>query len=305
MYQNPNRLSSNQRRSRILWVAAGLVSVLAVGCLFCGVAVVSFVLVDPLGLLTTKGVASAPSSRIRPSEPAALGDAPVTSSKGTPLPTSPPPATPTPHPTPTITPTPPGSTPIAVEPAEGWSFEGVRVQPDSGLGGLIVYGEALNDSGAPQRVLGLQSVLYDSQGKSLTKEVVDDYWPLETVPPEGRMPFELTVLGPSQADRVELQIATEPGNAPRTDFELSNIKGMEQETDYCVTGRARNLGQPLNEYLMTVAVLYDDDDRVINWGIGYQPADNAPVGDETVIVSACAERFNNVVARYDLRAWGE
>ena len=119
------------------------------------------------------------------------------------------------------------------------------------------------------------------------------------------MPFELTVLGPSQADRVELQIATEPGNAPRTDFELSNIKGMEQETDYCVTGRARNLGQPLNEYLMTVAVLYDDDDRVINWGIGYQPADNAPVGDETVIVSACAERFNNVVARYDLRAWGE
>ncbi|HRV94654.1 MAG TPA: hypothetical protein P5526_21020, partial [Anaerolineae bacterium] len=169
-----------------------------------------------------------------------------------------------------------------------------------------VYGEAINGAGGPQRILGLQGTYFDAGGQTITPEEISDYWPIETVLDGERMPFELTLVGPIAIDQVNLQVVTETSSeSPRTDFELSNIKGMEHETDYCVTGRARNLGQPLNEYLMTVAVLYDDDDRVINWGIGYQPADNAPVGDETVIVSACAERFNNVVARYDLRAWGE
>jgi hypothetical protein len=56
---------------------------------------------------------------------------------------------------------------------------------------------------------------------------------------------------------------------------------------------------------MVVAVLYNDDDRVINWGIGYQPVPENLVGDETVVASGCAEHYSHVVARYDLRAWGE
>ena len=54
-----------------------------------------------------------------------------------------------------------------------------------------------------------------------------------------------------------------------------------------------------------VAVLYDADDWVINWGIGYQPARANLAGDDTVVVSACAERFNNAVARHELGAWGK
>ena len=77
-----------------------------------------------------------------------------------------------------------------------------------------------------------------------------------------------------------------------------------QETDYCVTARARSLGQPLTDFLMVVAILYDDEDRVINWGIGCQPAPANLAGDETMVVSACAERFNHIVARHELRAWG-
>jgi hypothetical protein len=44
---------------------------------------------------------------------------------------------------------------------------------------------------------------------------------------------------------------------------------------------------------------------VINWGIGYQPAPADWTGHKTVVVSACAERYNQNVARYELRAWGE
>ncbi|MGD9146658.1 MAG: hypothetical protein PVI80_13930, partial [Anaerolineae bacterium] len=208
--------------------------------------------------------------------------------------------------TPTVTPTPLASTPVAVEPAAGWTFEGVRVQPDPGLDGLLIYGEALNDSGSPQSILGLQGAFYDAQGKAITPEKTSDYWAFETVPPGWRMPFELTLYGPSAVDRVELQVTTEETDQPlRTDFEVTDLEGADVEADFCVTGRARNLGQPLDRFLMVAAVLYDADGRVINWGIGYQPAPADLTGDNTVVVSACARRYNHNVARYELRAWGQ
>ncbi|MDX1520665.1 MAG: hypothetical protein R3264_03480 [Anaerolineae bacterium] len=280
---------------------------LVILCLVCGLVTVGFILIDPSGV-TTEDIASSLSlsDPIDTSEPAALSQPLSTVALGTPLPTATVTPTPTPLPTPTITSTPPGSTPVAVESAAGWSFEGVRIQPDPDLGGLTIYGEAINGSGAAQSILGLQSTIYDLQGQEIPKEIIDDYWPIETVPDGGRIPFELTLLGPSQADRVELQIVTEPGNQPpRTDFELFDLEGADVETEFCVTGRARNLGQPLDSYLIAVAVLYDQDERVINWGLGYQSAPADLTGEATVVVSACAERFNNVVARYELRAWGE
>lgn len=289
MDENFNELKPNPPRRRSIWLVAG-------GLL--GVVGIAVVLSTLLGKISLPG-------EVSDLEPTALSEESVVVARGTPVPTSTPTSTRIPPPTPTITPTPPGSTPVAVAPAEGWSFEGVRIQPDRGLGGLTVYGEAINHSGVPQRILGLQAALYDSQGQSLTLEVTDDYWPIETVSPEGRMPFELTLLGPSEADRLELQIETEPGDQlPRTDFELTGVEGIQTETEFCVTGHARNLGQPLDSYLMVVAVLYDNDGRVINWGIGYQPAPVDPVGNESLSVSACADRFNHTVARYELRAWG-
>jgi hypothetical protein len=194
---------------------------------------------------------------------------------------------------------------VAVAPAGGWAFEGVRIQPDPGLDSLLVYGEAINNSGVPQRILGLQAALYDSQGQSLNLEVTDDYWPIETVPSEGRMPFELTVIGPTEADRVELEIITEPGSESlRTGLEFSDLEGREGDEDFCVWGQIRGPEPPLAEYAMVAVVLYDDDDRVINWGVGYQPAE-AFEGQESVQIGACAERYNHLVARYELRAWGE
>jgi hypothetical protein len=153
-----------------------------------------------------------------------------------------------------------GSTPVAVEPAEGWTFEGVRVQPDAALGGLVIFGEAINGSGKPQRILGLQGTPYDAQGGTIAPEETSDYWPIETVPPGWRMPFELTLIGPTAVDRVELQVTTEGSDEPlRTDVEVSELKGADVEAEFCVRGSARNLGQPPDAYLMAVAVLYDGD----------------------------------------------
>jgi hypothetical protein len=170
----------------------------------------------------------------------------------------------------------------------------------------MIYGEAINDSGKPQRILGLQGNYYDAQGGKIIPEDTSDYWPIETVPNGWLMPFELTLTGPTAVERVELQVITEDSDESlRTDFELSELQGVPSDDEYCVTARIRNLGQALDAYLMVVAVLYDSEDQVINWGIGYQPAPDNLVGAETVIASACAEHFNQVVARHELRAWGE
>jgi hypothetical protein len=215
-------------------------------------------------------------------------------------------ATATPLPGPTMTPIPADSTPVSVQPAEGWSFEGVRLQPAPDLGGLLVYGEAINDSGGPQRILGLQGIFYDAQGGEIAPEEISEYWPIETVPQGWRMPFELTLIGPPAIDRLDLQLITEASDEPlRSDLELSQLEGAEQSGEYCVQGQVRNPGSPLEAYLMVVTVLYDADDGVINYGVGYQPASAELTGDATAVVSACADTMGLPVARYEMRAWGE
>jgi hypothetical protein len=279
--ENSTEQSPKDTQRRSIWLVGGLTGGLAI-------------LLIALGVIFLPKLIRTPDRVVGPGE------------LGTPLPTETPTATATPTATPTVTPTPLASTPVAVEPAEGWTFEGVRVQPDPGLGGLLIYGEAINNSGAPQSILGLQGTFYDAQGGAITPQKISDYWPIETVPPGWRMPFELTLIGPTAVDRVELRVTTEESDEPlRTDFEVSQLTGADVESEFCVTGRARNLGQPLDRFLMVVGVLYDADGRVINWGTGYQRATADLTGDNTVVVSACAQRYNHNVARYELRAWGE
>ena len=215
-------------------------------------------------------------------------------------------STKTPAPTATVTPTPPGSTPMAVEPDAGFTFEGVRIQPDQGSESLLIYGEAVNNTSAALRILGIDGTYFDAEGGAISPQEVSDYWPIESVPPGWRMPFELTLSGITLVDRVELQVITEDSdNSLRTDLAISEVEGTLHDGEYCVLGSVRNPGQPLTSHIMVVGVLYDEQDQVINWGIGYQPAPENLTGDESVVASACAEHFNHIVDRYELRAWGE
>ena len=309
MDNNSTEMKSNPSRRCSVWLLAGVAGVLA---LMCGLAILAYVVAVLLGLVSPPSLGGLPSlsgsgapqatapvaaAPLPPTATGAPGEPAATLILGTP--------TPTPTTTPTITPTPPGSTPVAVEAAEGWSFEGVRVQPGPDLRWLLVYGEAVNQSGASQSVLGIQGTFYDAQGQPLTLDDYDEYWPMETLPDGGRMPFELTLYGPTAVDRVELQISTEPGDeALRTDLEITEVEGQENDENFCVAGQVRRPEPPLAHHAMVVAILYDADDRVINWGMGYEPA-NAFEGQEAVRMFACVERYNHVVARYELRAWGE
>jgi hypothetical protein len=121
----------------------------------------------------------------------------------------------------------------------------------------------------------------------------------------GRLPFELFVDGIDRATRFDLSLRADPDReAPHQDFEFSEAEQWDDEGDYCLAGTVQNQGKDLKEYLVIALVLYDDQDKVINYG-DYEMSDPADVADEQgTSFEACAGPPNHDVERYELVAWG-
>jgi hypothetical protein len=60
----------------------------------------------------------------------------------------------------------------------------------------------------------------------------------------------------------------------------------------------------LRDDLVVVAVLYDSQDRVISFGEYYMDPEYV-VGDQTEEFEICVDSYDQDVARYELRAWGQ
>jgi hypothetical protein len=75
--------------------------------------------------------------------------------------------------------------------------------------------------------------------------------------------------------------------------------------DYCVTGKVRNPGGQLGDYLVIVAVLYNDQGNVIYFDSyqDYSPED--VIGAQTLDFEVCVDPLDQRVADYDVRAWGQ
>ena len=189
-------------------------------------------------------------------------------------------------------------------PDPNWSFVGVRVSTDDG-GNLLLHGDAINNAGSSQEIVSITGLFYDAQGRvTADANMILEYWPLiDTIPPGGRVPFELTVVGIQSAANFYLSVEAEPSDeTPRQDFEFSDLKQSNEAGNYCVTGKLRNPGDALQSYLVIVVVLYDDQDNVINFGDYGEFDVGAGGGDQTFEI--CIDPLNQDVARYELRAWG-
>jgi hypothetical protein len=221
-----------------------------------------------------------------------------------PIPTDTPAASPTP-PIPTATPAiAPMATPISE--ASGWSFSGVRVHTDQDENNLRVYGNFINATGTSQELLFITGTFYDAQGQVIAdEESTYDYWSVPVIPPGGRMPFELTVEGIQSAANFDLRVEAEPSNEnPRQDFEFSDLYEDAAEGLYCVGGTLRNPGDRLQDYLLIVAILYDSQDRVINFNDRYADPEYA-AGDDPQDFEVCVDTLSQEVTRYELQAWGQ
>lgn len=189
--------------------------------------------------------------------------------------------------------------------AAGWSFSGVQATVDPELGEMLVYGEMSNDTGEPQRVMGVQATFYDGQGQPLVDNRSLDYLPAETVPAGERVPFELTVIGAPAGANLDLSVEARPDSAsPRQDFSIAQVAPFDQAGEYCLAGQVQNPGAPLASYLTIVAVLYDAQDGVIGFNSSYEPAGTGFSSGQPLQFTVCINPSGQPVARYEVRAWG-
>ena len=209
----------------------------------------------------------------------------------------------------TRVPTPAGSyapPPTATRAAPArWSFVGTRLVQDGRS--AIVYGDMVNNTGSSQKIIYLTGLFYDNRGQVIAGLAnTSDYRQLQVVPSGGRVPFELTVYTVHSIADFSLSAASQPSSeSPRQDFEFLDVAPSNEAGDYCVGGRLRNPGGQLLDYLVIVAVLYNDDDNVINFASYEAPSPEEVVGDQTSGFQVCVETLDQNVARYEVRAWGK
>lgn len=239
-----------------------------------------------------------------PSPPAA---APVTTpptppATATPSPTNPvlPTATEVP-PTPTETPT-PSPTPLPA----GWVFADVKLRPDPDGRDLLILGNLINNTGTSQILDTIDGLFYDGHGQPIDNIFYTLDYPINEVPQGGQIPFQIQLKDQPNAADFELQVMAESGgDTPRQDFEFLEINASPQGDDYCLAGKVRNPGGELANYLLVAAVLYDGENKVINYNYDYfDEALLALVGEQTHDVALCVDPLQQEVARYEFEAWG-
>ena len=226
------------------------------------------------------------------------------------LATNPPSATATELPLPTATETlTPTSTPA--EPATatplptGWLFSGVRLSPDPYESGLLLHGDVLNNTGTTQKLADITGTFYDNQGQPIVDGSTAAYWPIATVPPGARLPFELVILNLQSAADFDLSVEAEPSaDVLRQDFEFSEVNTSSGADDYCLSGKLHNPRGNLQSYVIILAVLYDGQEQVINYSDDYKRLPEGLMVDQTVDFEVCIDPLNQAVARYKLQAWG-
>jgi hypothetical protein len=201
--------------------------------------------------------------------------------------------------------TPVGNSPTTT--AGGWPFANVQSITYSGQGSLLVYGEAVNDTGSSQQISHVTGTFYDSQGQVVAGTGdISDYWPIYMVPPGAVVPFKLSISGAPGVADLDLSVISQPSSdTPRQDFAFSDADASQGGGGYCVTGSLQNPGGGLQDYLTIVAVLYNAQGKVVNFDSYDEFFPEDVVGDQTLDFEVCVDPLNQEVARYELRAWGQ
>jgi len=166
-------------------------------------------------------------------------------------------------------------------------------------------GDIINNTGAAQEVMAITGKFFDDQGQVIAGEGSGyGYAAVMVIPAGNRVPFKLLVdiQGMTTADLI---VEAQPGpSTPRQDFKFLDTYDRNEEFGYCLGGMLQNPGQPLQESVMIVAVLYDAQDNVINFSNDYHifPYD---LSSGQAPFEVCVDTFNQAVARHELQSWGQ
>lgn len=179
------------------------------------------------------------------------------------------------------------------------------MSPDPYDNGLLLHGDVINNTGSGQDLVSITGIFFDTEGQVIGDANTAAYWPIATVPQGGRLPFELVIMGLQSVANFELKVKAEPSaDTLHQEFEFLEVNSSTGAGDYCLVGKLHDLSGTLESYLIVVAVLYDDQEQVINYSDDYKPLPNGLMGGQTTDFEVCVDPLNQAVARYELQAWG-
>jgi len=99
-------------------------------------------------------------------------------------------------------------------------------------------------------------------------------------------------------------VEAEPGGQSKSSaFEFLNVQ-VEIDGDYCLEGLVKNVGPDLDDYVAVIAIIYDDQDSMINFADDEFDAGSFNNGNEEEFY-VCVDTLGHHVARHELQAWGE
>lgn len=217
------------------------------------------------------------------------------------------PATPTDTAIPTDTPTPaPTDTPAptVVPTSDKWAITSLKEFAESD-DSFIINGEFVNNSGATQRLTLITGDFFDETGEKIAgEEDTSDYWATDIVPPNGRLPFELTVYGINQAADSALYAQVEPSSENlMTDFQATNLDIYQEPESYCIDGDV-NFGDRLQKTLTILITGYNTENEVIGFGDDYFliPGDAAEVASFSICIN---DTDPSSISQHSIQIWGK
>lgn len=203
-----------------------------------------------------------------------------------------------PSPTATYTASPPPS-------AAGWEFTALKQTPDEDGSAFIITGEMVNRSGETQRLNFITGDFFDVSGKKIAGEdETSDYWATEMIPPDGRLPFELTVYGINQATKFDLFAQSEStSETVYSDFQAENLTISQELESFCVDGDV-NFGDKLKRTLVILVTGYNAGNAVVSFGDDYFliPDDIELQTDFSICID---DTEPSSIDHYLIQIWGE
>ncbi|NJN95213.1 MAG: hypothetical protein HC875_14470 [Anaerolineales bacterium] len=194
---------------------------------------------------------------------------------------------------------------LSPQPGSALTFANVRLVNDPVEGGVLLYGDVINQSDSPQELQRVTGTFVDAQGQMIADEDnTTDYAPVQIIPTRGQVPFELSVQDIQAAADFDLRAEAQPSSSvPRQDFELTTTSQVSDEFGLCFEGTVRNPGANLAEYAVVAVVLYDAQNNVISFGDTYLEPETLASG-QTAAFELCADSFSQPISSYKLQAWG-
>ncbi len=208
---------------------------------------------------------------------------------------------------PPLTPTP---LPVTASPPEiaGWSYAGVRTYYSKSGRNLSMYGDVVNNTGTSQKLALLKANFYDDQGQLIDEAsyMTVGYWSSRLIPAGERLPFKLMALSIENVADFEFSVEAQPiDQIAHQDLEILDVSENSRFGRPCLQGRLRNVGPPLQEVVI-VGALYDGQDQMLQFGEYKQQVSGIDFAAKPLEFEICFNLNNpNLIARHELRAWGQ